>query len=210
MGKFHLSTGRKLTKLHKGTYVAIVIVLILVSSQVERFINKGTIFGYQARDIKSQQVISRQNSSGSLIDGSIAAENQKSAACEVFPADKVSKILKSDVERISGFLPDRNDPILVSSCIYRTKGDTKDRRSISILLREQKDVVTAQKTIVALKQTTKGEDLKGVGDEAYFNTTTNQLTVRKDKKLVTVTAPRIQSSGQDNKTIAVEIAKIGL
>jgi len=210
LGKFKLSSHKKLSNSQITRVILIVVALLLVGSQVERFINNGTVFGYEVRTVKSQETRSRQNRSGSILGGDVSKDNQKSIACDTFPADRVSKVLKTDVERISGFVPDRAQPTLVSSCIYRTKGDVKDRRAISILLREQKDEVIAQKMIVSLKQATKGEDVKGLGDEAYFNTSANQLTVRKGKRLITVTVPRTQTSAQDSKTTAVEIAKIGL
>ena len=135
---------------------------MLVGSQVERFLNKGTILGFQVRTVKSQASKARQNRSGSIIGGTVSKENQKSIACDTFPADKVAKIVESEVERISGFVPDRTEPQLVSSCIYRTKGDAKNNRSISILLREQKDESAAKKTLAAFRDTKKGEEVKNL------------------------------------------------
>lgn len=184
--------------------------MILVGTQIERFINKGTILGYGVRDVKSKQAKARQNKSGSIIGGTVSKENQKSIACDTFPANKVSEVLQSEVDRISGFVPDKTEPNIVSSCIYRTKGAAAGIRTVSILLREQKDSSTAQRTLATLRDGGKGEEVKGVGDEAYFNTGANQLTVRRDKRLITVTVPGSEDSKQDSKTTAVAIAKLGL
>lgn len=205
LGKLKLSSHKKIQIKH---LIASVVVLMIVISQIERFVTQGTLLGYQVRSVQSEASKLQQNRSGSLINGKVSKENQKSIACDTFPASEVQKKLKQDVERISGFVADRSDPYLISSCIYRTKaGDNK--RTIALLVREQKDKQVAQKTLQTLKAGSKGDVVKGVGDEAFFNTSANQLTVRVDKKIFTVTVPRVNES-EDNKSLAVDIVKIAL
>lgn len=186
------------------------LVLLLVISQVERFVRVGTIFGYSARTLKSSQIDPGPNRSGTILGGSVSKNNQKSIACDLFPEDKMKSVLKEDLERISGFVPDKIGEVTTSSCIYRTKGGASSRRTISLLYREQKDEGTAKKILVALRKPNKGSDVSKLGDEAYFNESANQLTVRVNKKLYTITVPEVESAKSTSKDIAIEIAKIAV
>lgn len=210
MSKFRLSSKKRFNLQSLKKYWPILIIVLLLATQVERFIRVGTILGYQVRTIEADKSTELKNRSGSIVNGKVAEENQKSIACEKFPADRVAKVLESEVERISGFVPDRTTPVLTSSCIYRTKGKTKDARTVAILYREQKDDDAAKKTISSLRNAKNGEDVKKLGDEAFFNINANQLTVRSKNRLITVTTPTTEGAKLSSKAAATEIAKIGL
>lgn len=208
MGKFKLSSHKKFRHIQPRLLVLVFVAVLLFVTQFERLVTQGTILGYQVRKVQSPVAASNQNRSGSILGGAVAKENEKSIACDTFPAQKVAQVLKQDVERISGFVADKTDPYVISSCIYRTK-DAATKRTVALLVRELKDKQTAQKTLETLRAGSKGAVVKGVGDEAYFNTNANQLTVRVQKKVYTVTVPRVKDS-EDNKSIAVDIVKIAL
>ncbi len=208
LSKFKLTSHKKFRHIQPRFLIAAFAAVILLGSQVERFISHGTILGYQLRKMESQAAKSNQNMSGSILGATVSKTNQKSIACDTFPANKVSQKLKQDVERVSGFVADKTDPYIISSCIYRTK-DAAKKRTVALLIREQKDKQAAQKTLQTLKSGAKGEVIKGVGDEAFFNVNANQLTVRTGKKLFTVTVPRTENS-EDNKAIAIDIVKIAV
>lgn len=201
----------KLTKKQIMALSIGIVLLIASISQLERFTSEGTIFGYKVKDVSSQkEATSRRDNSGSLANGSVSKDNEKSIACDTFPIDKVSGLVGSDMERISGFIADKFDPILISSCIYRTKDDSDTKRTVSILLREQKNDDSAKKTFTALSNPKSGDKADGIGDQAYFNKNSNQLTVRKGKKLFTITASGGKSSKDENKNLAISVIKIVL
>lgn len=201
-------------KLSKRQVLALVlgIVLLIVSiTQLERLSSEGTLFGYQVKDVAAkEEADSRKSNSGALVGGTVSKDNKKSIACDTFTSDKVSKILESEVERISGFVEDKTEPNLISSCIYRTKGDSDSPRTISVLMREMKNEDTAKKTFTSISQAKDGEEVKKLGDQAYFNNNSNQLTVRKGKELHTITVAGKNSSKEQNKELAISIVKIVL
>jgi hypothetical protein len=201
-------------KLSKKQVIAIIIGLLILAvsiSQLERLSSEGTLFGYKVKDVSSKKnAESRGSESGSLVGSSVSKDNKDSLACNSFPADKVSKIIGSEVERISGFVADRTEPYLISSCIYRSKDGSNQKRTVAILMREQKDDESAKKTFAALSKSQSGEEVKKIGDQAYFNNNANQLTVRVGKKLYTITATAKDSSKDKNKEVAIEVVKIVL
>ena len=77
-------------------------------------------------------------------------------------------------------------------------------------MREQKDDESAKKTFAALSKSQSGEEVKKIGDQAYFNNNANQLTVRVGKKLYTITATAKDSTKDKNKEVAIEVVKIVL
>ncbi len=210
--KFSHSSGRSVFWDMARKYLPLIIVIaILVITQSERFIREGTLLGYQVRSPQSARSKARQNSSGSVVGGKVADKNVKSVACDTFPQEKVAKILDAEVQRLSGFVPDKTKPLLVSTCIYVSKNDANKAQTVSILLRDMKDDGTAKKTIITIRSGNEdGENITQLGDEAFYNKSANQLTVRKGNRLITVTVPKVEGSKKDNKTIAVEVSKIAL
>lgn len=208
LSKFKHISGRQSGVDFLKQYGLLIVLIIILVLQIERVIRKGTFLGFEVRSVKTAQVKRLQSQSGSFLDANVSKENQKSASCESFPQAKVSQVLGVDVERVSGFIPDRTEPIKTSSCLYRTKVDKADATTISFLIRELKDEAVAKKNLEGLRQKS-GETIKKLGDDAYFNTSTNQLTVRQGKKLTTITAPG-KFSKKDNKTVTVELARISI
>lgn len=189
-----------------------ILLAVLLIAQAERFVRNGTILGYEVRSVSSKQAQDNRSASGGLLGASQAGEQEKSKACEIFTEDKVSKVVDLDLERVAGFVKDTTEPNLISNCSYKTKGSSKDKNAvgISILYREKKDTENAKKTIEILKQDKNGEDIGNLGDEAYFNKGTNQLNVRKDNKIITVTVSGKVAEGKDRKDLAKDIAKLSL
>lgn len=205
INKFNLKDF-KLSKRKILLLVLSVVFLLVSASQLERLHSQGTIFGYKVRTVKTSSAKARQKNSGSVVNAKVSDKNEKSVACDTFPVDKVSRIVGAEVERVSGFAKDQTDPYLISNCIYVAKGSDSRRLSTSMLLRDMRDVETSKKTFTSISGSRKGEEIKGLGDSAYFSTSSNQLTVRKDKRLITVTV-----TGSDNtKDMAVQISKLAL
>lgn len=205
----HGSRKRWFTRKNTLRAAVLLIPAILLVTQAERFITQGTLLGYQVREVKTKQQIIQQNRSGTLLNAEKTAENQKSRACEKFPQEKVKKVAGGDVERVSGFVADRTEPTVTSTCIYRTKDGDRNSQSVLILYRELEDEAAAKKTLDALKQSKDGEDITGLGDAAYFNTHANQLSVQKGKELFTITVPNA-SKDKKSKDIAIGTVKIAL
>ncbi len=207
MSKFSLGSPKKINTRKIVLYAGLGALLIVLALQVERFIYKGTILGYKARTVSSEASRKRQNQSGIIPGASISKENKKSVACEAFSQDKVAAILGSDIERFPGFIEDRKEPNLVSSCIYKTKGN--ESKMVSILLRDMKNEDLASKTVEMLKDASNVEPISSLGDQAIYNISANQLTVRLGKRIITVTVSSPQSKDVDGKTTAVTIAELG-
>lgn len=138
-------------------------------------------------------------------------KNEKSLACDTVTAQEVSSVLKTDVERRAGFLVDRTTPYLYSACSYSTKGEKgKPGRNVTITIRELANVDTSRKAVANLRKAGKGEEIKGVGDEAYYVAGSNQMLVRKGKRLVLVVVNKPQKGQPDSKTVSISVAKLAL
>jgi hypothetical protein len=137
--------------------------------------------------------------------------NEKSVACDTVTAKEVSAVLKTDVERRAGFLVDRTTPYLFSACSYATKVEKGQlSRNVTITMRELANADAAHKAMESLRKAGKGEEVKGVGDEAYYVAASNQMLVRKGKRLVLVIVNKPQKGQPDSKTVSVSVAKLAL
>ena len=183
-----------------GLAIALLIVL-LICSQTERFIYHGTILGYRVRNVQKTVSLPSNN----LFGGQ--SGNQKKLACEKVTQSDVSKLLGEEVREGTSFLPDRTTPNIVSNCIYRTVSDAKSPvRTASILYRETVDINSSKQSITNLQKQGRGADISGVGDQAYYIDSANQLTVRKDKKIVTVTVTKANIGQPASKDVAIKLA----
>lgn len=171
----------------------IVVAVFLVLLQLERFINKGTFMGYQLRQVESTEISNPFNSA------------VPSETCNKVTIELVQDLLKQPVAR-SGNVADRKKPLLYSTCSYKTtKGPT---RTITVSQQEV-EAGRAKQSLTDLKSRSKGESVSGIGDEAYFSTTTNQLTVRKSDKIIRVKVSKARDDKQpDAKELDIQITKI--
>lgn len=205
----HKSSANRAWRFFKR-YAIIIVIAIILAMQIERLVSKGTFFGYKLRSASSKTATQQREQSGSILGGK-NAKNKDAVACKTFTEQKVGEAIGSKVTLLGSLVPDRNKPNLVSNCLYKIEGaDGKSTKTVSILVRDLSSVELAQKTVKSLKSDEKGKDITGLADEAYFNTSANQLTVRKGKRLVTVTVPKSQSDQSDNKDTAIAIAKSGI
>lgn len=207
-GSFVKSITKYLKNLTVLSGVLLLLVTALTISQIERFINNGTLFGYQVRRTAgSTQVLTGRTALGGL-----GAATQMSVACKKVTQSDVSKALKTDVEAAQSFLGDRQVPNLISSCIYRTSTDPKKNiplRTTSILYREY-DSDTIAKQSLASTQKRSGVDTLKLGDEAYYVDVMNQLTVRKGKNTVVITISKATGNVPQSKDAAVILSKSAL
>lgn len=204
----HSSAQPIRTRLKK--YLPFFIIALVVLSQLERVVRVGTIFGFQVREVKDSRVTSRQNKSGTILGADVAKKNQKSVACDIFSEEKIKEAVNTSVKKVGSFVPDRKDPYLSSSCVYTFSDKEQPFRSINILYRKMADAQVAQKTMKAFESIEKIETVQDLGDQAFYNKNTNQLTVRKGEILITVTIPKNSQANADSKTPAIAIAKISL
>jgi len=129
-------------------------------------------------------------------------KTKASLACKQAPADKVGKLLGSEVKRIGGNYEDRKEPEFLSVCSYVT--DKKPARTATIVINGNKDKKTAEDSI---KQTGKREGAKAIsklGDQAYFIKPARQLIVRTGDRIATITI----SEPRDHSKIEPEQATI--
>lgn len=137
--------------------------------------------------------------------------NEKSLACDTVTAKEISSALKADVERRAGFLVDRTTPYLYSACSYSTKVDKGQlSRNVTITIRELANADAAHKAVENLRKAGKGEEIKGLGDEAYYAPGSNQMLVRKGKRLTLVVVNKPQKGQPDSKTVSIAVAKLAL
>lgn len=185
-------------------YAAAAVVVILLGFLVLHLIKQGTIFGYKVRDVRSTNATIRDNNSGALADnrGSAAKTNR---ACTAVSAQEISKAINDTVKTVGSFAVDIAKPNLISSCIF-TSPTTKT--TLSILLREFPDQEKAIKTVDALAKAQGIEKVSTKADQAIYNSTANQLTVRKGARVTTITVTKNSKENFDNKTTALQVANI--
>ncbi len=174
-----------------GLAVAFVLIVLTVS-QLNLLFNKGTLLGYQVRDVAPES--------------SESTEFKPSEACNKAPEQKVSEILGSKVKRIGGSFADRKEPTFISACLYRT--EQNPIRSVTIVIRDERNEYAAQKQQEVLSKRTKTESVEGIGDQAFYFLVSQQLNVRTGKQLITVTVSKpSEDSKISPKDAAVQIAK---
>ena len=185
-------------------YAVAVAVVILLGFMVQRFIKQGTIFGYKVRDVRSTNATIRGNNSGALA-GSSKPAAKTNRACTDVSAQMISKAINDTVKTVGSFAVDITKPNLVSSCIF-TSPTTKT--TLSVLLREFTDQEKAKKTVDALAKAQGIEKVSVRADQAIYNSTANQLTVRKGARVTTITVTKNSKEKFDNKTTAIQVANI--
>lgn len=178
----------------------LILVAVLVVSQLERLVTQGTLLGYQVR-AGEQKTVSTKTPLGSASN-----TPQPSEACKRLTAEDTSTILSAKVERIGGAFGDRTEPNFVSSCIYRAT--EKGMRSVTVILRDAKDQAAAQKSLEITSKLKGVERVNKLGDEAYFNPTAQQLTVRSKKRIATVTVSKPTTESKiSSKDAALKMAE---
>lgn len=194
--KYSLKNNRNVQQIVKWITpkkaILVLLGLLFIISQGYLFINKGTILGYQLRNV--EQDANKTSSTAS-----------ESAACKAVPASKVSDVLKLEVKRLGGEFGDITQPNFMSSCVYRT--NQTPSRSVTIIIRESKNQATAEKTFQSAKEKTETEEIKGLGEGAFYSAKSNQLQARQGKRLLTITVSKpINGSEIDSKTAAIKLS----
>ena len=204
-----LSSRIRNIKLSKKQILALalgVALLIVSVSQLERLSSEGTLFGYQVKDIAGvKESNTKKAKSGSVVDVSKLPDGSYNEACKILTLEDIRSFRKAEFKQSAGLVPDTKEPLL-STCIYSTKSQDGTFEMVSILLRSKENSDSAKKLISSLRQQDEGEDISGLGDEAYFNRKANQLTIRIDSRLVTITHSSSKED-LDTKSITVELAK---
>lgn len=181
---------KSLRKNFSWKWLIIILIGLAVALQLERFITQGTIFGYHVRGVKGTKTVSITKNK----------DNQPSEACKKASASDVSSILGTKVERIGGSFADRTQPTFISVCTYRTTD--KPTRVTTIVIRDSKDEAAAKQVVATANKRKNATTVKGIGDEATFSTSAQQLIVRDGKRIVTVTV----NKATNNKQISSEDA----
>lgn len=202
---FKLGTNKSLTSRFSLKQLAVfTLAVVLVVTQIERLVNQGTLLGYQIRANESATSKTVQNNSGSLLG--FKPSNQKSLACTKIDLKKVSDVMQVEMKQQPGFMPETQKPVTTSSCVF-SANDPSASRMFTILMRIRDDEKSAKNILAALSKSSTVEKVNGVADEAIYNKTANQLTVRKEKTVYTLTVSARTAKNFDNKSAAVELAK---
>ena len=199
-GHLKVIRGGWFSGMSKVAQAVIIVAVILGATQLERFITHGTLLGYQLRRVEQKSSYTKNPL------GSASNTPQPSESCKKLTEKDVSKILNSKVERIGGAFGDRTEPTFVSSCIYRAT--EKGMRSVTVILRDAKDEAAAQKSLEITSKLKGVEQVNKLGDEAYFNPTAQQLTVRSKKRIATVTVSKPTAESKiSSKDAALKMAE---
>ncbi len=193
---------KKSKKVNLKTIVIVVMIVILASMMVERFMTQGTVLGYQVRNTgkTEQSTLSPDNVS------SRDSSEKKSYACKQLPIKQVGKVLGSEVEKIGGIYEDRKEPSFISICSYRTKKTPS--RIVTLIIRDAADKAAARKTLSDTAKNVKAKKIN-LADEAYYSVDSRQLIARKGKQIITVTVSEpTDHSAVDNQDAATKIAKL--
>lgn len=182
-------------KAHPVRWLTAVVLVLLIASQLERFLHKGTVLGYQVRH------------SGTSVVGNSANQftTNDNTACKKVSSKDVQTALGESVSQTGAGLHDRIQPTFLSICSYRTTN--QPTRSVSIVIRDARDENAAKATFGAVAKRQGSETVNKLGDQAAFVTNSNQLMVRKGKRLVTVTVTKASGSDKaSSKDVALKIA----
>lgn len=155
----------------KTTFIVLAVIVVVIQSYY--FVTDGTILGIHVRNVSKSVAVYKTNST-----------DKPSIACDKATPAEVEGVLGTAVERIGGMFADRTDPTLISLCTYRSK--EKPSRSVTIILRDSKNEGAAKQSMAELAKRKGAKDVSGIGDQASFSSTSQQLAVRKGKRIVTV------------------------
>ncbi|HRV76146.1 MAG: hypothetical protein H6799_00190 [Candidatus Nomurabacteria bacterium] len=174
----------------KRALIALITLAALASIfQIRSLVKYGTFFGVKVRENDKSSITAKEGkaSSGSLaVDTNKLSDGSKNVACKVLEQDALSALRKKEFKQTGGLKPDEEKP-LTSTCLYTYRGTDGGYEMLSVLLREKNDVDSASKSLQAVKQGDVSVSISDIGDEAYFNKSSNQLTFRKDKQVITLT-----------------------
>lgn len=159
-------------------------VLVLAISQIYSFKNEGEILGFQVREVSVQKGL-RGVPSGAK------DETGDSIVCKTLSTDFISKQFKGKNFTKSTLYKDikRGDTVSNSTCIYTAdikSTNAEERIVVTVSLQEKESVDLAKAEAQKIKQKEGSEAVSGLGDEAYFSESYNQLTVRKGNKVVNI------------------------
>lgn len=163
---------------------------------VERYVHKGTFFGYQVRHVKTSNPFTGSNN-----------EQKSSKVCESITSDDIKSILGVAASRMGNAFGDREKPTFISTCTYKLE-DTPIR-VVTMVVRDTSDEATAKKQFQTLTERKGSQKIDGLGDEATYLDSANQVSVRKGKRLYTVSISKpTKSSKKSSQDGATEIVKL--
>ncbi len=181
----------------KLALAALLVVFFIVSlSQLERLSSQGTFFGYKLRQVSTESIKENRGKSGRIKNPKGLSDGSNSEACKALTKDEASAVFGLEFSVSSGFVEDKKEPNLISSCIYTSKDKDGKDVLVSFLMRDQESKESAQKTFKAISDSSSVEQVSSLGDGAQFNKSSNQLTVIKDNKILTLTLST-ESAGID-------------
>lgn len=129
-----------------------------------------------------------------------------SRACDLIGIGDVEKTIGEKAERIAGQFDDKTQPNLLSNCLYRSTG--KPSRAVTITIRGFGDEDSAKSAMVANSKRPETEEVNGLGDEAQYTKGAQQLMVREDSRIITITAGRpTDNSKKDSRDVAIDLYK---
>lgn len=188
------------------------VIITLAATQAERFIRQGTLLGYTLRPVKSQQTTNNDNTPSRLATAKATKDvDQHSVACDTVSAAQVGNLLKGKFERQPNFLSDRKAPNLFSTCSYSMQVKAGQiTRNVTLTVREFATPVAAGQILSNLQRTSSTVAIKGVGEEAYYAATSNQLLARKGKRVASVIISKPQPGQPDSKEASIAIAALAI
>jgi hypothetical protein len=206
---FRRSKPASVAKRRSVTHILLLIVFVLVlGSQLERFVTHGTVFGYQLRRVGhttvSSTIVSQSASSG--IAATSGVHNQ---ACQKVTKQDVASVLGGQVAAGQGMVSDRTTPYLLSNCAY-TATASSVTQTVAIVYRQYASDQAAKQVYSALAQRDANSPVHGVGQQAFFVSTTNQLTALDHQKLVVITITGKAKSTATLQAQATRLATISL
>lgn len=180
-------------KQHPIRWLLTMLIAAVVLSQLERFTHKGTILGYQVRS-SSAGVVSRN-----------AVTTKDNLACKKVVAADVQKALDQAVSSVGSGLHDRTQPTFLSICSYRTT--SQPTRTVSIVVRDVRDETAAIASFGAVSKRSGSQTVNKLGDQAVFVPSSNQIMVRKGKRLITITVTKSSNPNKpSSQTVATKLA----
>jgi hypothetical protein len=166
----------------------------------ERLVTQGTFLGYQVRG-------QNQPTESTAIKPQAPPSDIK--ACNLVSIEDIGKILGSPVSLPSVGFPDTTTDPQLSVCSLVSK--QKPSRSVTIILRQYKNVTDAEKAIKAQSNKAETVSVSGPWEQGYYAQGARQLAVKIDNNLLTVTVSETtQSSAIQSKDATYRIAEFAV
>lgn len=126
------------------------------------------------------------------------APEATSSLCNKITASQVESSIDQNVEKSESGIPDtKTQEGTVTSCTYTLQASPSQKiRSISVIERSLHRESNAQQAYAQLTQSG-GKSISNTERDAFILPNSNQLIIRKDNRVITVTIARVSSGAQD-------------